>query len=92
MIYLKIQTNRAKLKEIIGQFSVGITDEETFIAPRPLPRENFKFYVGYACVYDSSKNHKLLSNLKNHSIMDEQSYISTIAEIEYSWRVPKQSV
>lgn len=92
MIYLKIQTNRAKIKEIIGQFSIDLSDGEVFVAPRPQPRENFKFYFGYACVLDGSKNNQSLLKIKNHTILDEQSYASRIKEIEYSWRVPTKSV
>ena len=90
MVYLKIQTNRAKLKEIIGKFPGGACNGEIFIAPRPLPKEIFKFYVGYACVQDRSTNHQLLTKLKNHSLMDRQSYTSVIAGIKYSWCVPKK--
>lgn len=90
MVYLKIQTNRAKLKEIIGRFPGEAFDGEVFIAPRPLPKKVFKFYVGYACVHDRSKNHQLLTKLKNHTLMNKETYASAIAEVEYSWRVPKK--
>lgn len=92
MLYLKIQTNRAKIKEIIGQFSLDLSDGEVFIAPRPQPREKFRFYVGYACVFDGSKNLQNLLKIKNHTILDEQSYEAHIKEIEYLWRVPRKNV
>ena len=91
MLYLKIQTNRAKIKEIIGQFYLDYSDGEVFIAPRPKPREYFKFYFGYACVFDGSKNNQALLKIKNHTILDEQSYEDYIKEIEYLWRVPKKT-
>lgn len=91
MVYIKIQTNRVKIKEVIREFSVGISAGEVFIAPRPLPRENFKFYIGYGCVCDGSKNHQLLMKVKNHSILEEKEYLKQVEEIAYSWKVPKLS-
>lgn len=92
MIYMKIQTNRAKIKDLLSQFSVNHSSNERFIAPRPLPRENFKFYIGYAQVNENSKNHQLLKKVKNHSLLDEVNYQSLVNDIEYSWQSPKASV
>lgn len=92
MVYIKIQTNRAKLKNLLAQFSVNCSSNERFIAPRPLPRENFKFYVGYAQVNENSKNYHLLKKVKNHSLLGEDIYQSLINDIEYSWQSPKASV
>lgn len=92
MIYMKIQTNRAKIKDLLSQFSVNHASNEKFIAPRPLPRENFKFYIGYTQVKENSKNHQLLKKVKNHSLLDEVEYQSLVNDIEYSWQSPKASV
>lgn len=92
MIYIKIQTNRAKIKDLLTKFSVNYSSNEKFIAPRPLPRENFKFYVGYAQVNENSKNHQMLAKVKNHSLLDEEIYQCQINDIEYSWQSPKASV
>ncbi len=89
MIYLRIQTNRAKIKEIIGQFSKGAIDGEVFIAPRPLPKENFKFYIGFGVVCSGSKNHELLCRVKNHLILSEEEYLALVKDIEFSWKSPK---
>ena len=89
MIYLKLQTNRAKIKEIIREFSVDISPGEFFIAPRPLPKENFKFYIGFGRVDEGSKNHKMLMSIKNHSLLNESEYDEQVEKIVYSWKVPK---
>ena len=88
MIYLKIQTNRAKLKELLIKFTENLQSDEKFIAPRPLPRRNFRFYLGYASVIENSRNHQLLLKIKNHSTLDNKTYQACIDGIEYSWNSP----
>lgn len=89
MIYIRVQTSRMKLKSIINQFSTQAVADETFIAPRPLPREMFKFYIGFGKVFSDSENYKLLSKMKNHSEISKDEYLDTVNEIEFFWKAPK---
>ena len=91
MIYLKIQTNRAKIKDLLSQFSLNHSLDEILIVPRPLPKQFFTFYVGYTKVIENSKNHQMLIKIKNHSLLGEQEYQSLINDIEYSWKSPSSS-
>lgn len=86
MVFLKIQTNRMKIKEIIVQFSKCALEGEKLIVPRPLPGENFQFYKGYCVVDGSSENNKLLSKLKNYKEITEDEYHSEVGKLEYFWR------
>jgi hypothetical protein len=89
---MRIQTNRVKIKEIISLFSRDAIEGEIFIAPRPLPRANFKFYIGFAKINHESKNYKLLSKIKNHSVISEEEYLGKVKEIEFFWQAPSKSV
>ena len=92
MLYIKLQTNRAKIKELLNQFSRNLTLNEKFIVPRPLPRENFRFYFGYAQVKKDSKNYHMIMKIKNHSFLDKIAYNSQINSIEFSWKSPSESI
>jgi hypothetical protein len=84
--YIFIQTNRAKIKHLLSSFSSKASNAELFIAPRPLPKESFKFYTAFARVNDESKNHLELIKLKNHRIISESEFNGEIQEIEYFWK------
>ena len=88
IVYMRVQTNRTKIREVIDLFSRNVIEGEAFIAPRPLPRENFKFYIGFGKIYSDSKNFELLSKIKNHSAISEEEYLSEVSEIEFSWQAP----
>ena len=86
IIYMRIQTNRAKIKDILSRFTTCAVDGEAFIAPRPQPREFFKYYYGYGRVSLGSNNYKLLTRLSNHSVIEEEEYSARLAEIEFFWK------
>lgn len=85
MIYLRVQTNRVKLKEVLASFQHGAIDGERLIAPRPLPKTYFKYYVGYACVIDGSVNEKILTAIKNHKKIEKSVFESEVKSIDYFW-------
>lgn len=85
-MFIRIQTNRAKLKEILLSFGRNAAASEVFIAPRPLPKERFKFYIAFASVEDNSRNHRLLETLKNHKIITKTDFDSEVSTIEYYWK------
>ena len=68
MVYLRIQTNRVKIKEVIGQFSKLANDGEAFIAPSPLPRQSFKFYIDFGKVSGNFNSYKLLTSIQNQEL------------------------
>lgn len=84
-MFIRIQTNRAKLKEVITIFGGNTQPTEILIAPRPLPRERFKYYVAYVSVVEGSKNNKLLESIKNNKEMSKPEYDHEINAIKYSW-------
>lgn len=75
-MFIRIQTNRAKLKEVIAIFGGNARSTEILIAPRSLPKERFKFYVAYASVVQGSKNNKE---------MTKSEFDHEINAIKYSW-------
>ena len=84
-MFIRIQTNRAKLKKIISSFGRNAVANESLIAQRPLPKELFKYYVAFASVSEGSKNQKLLQSIKNHKIITNSEYDKEVAAIKYFW-------
>lgn len=87
-----IQTNRAKIKDLLSNFSSQSVVGEFMVAPRPLPKENFKFYTAYAAVMCGSKNNKQFEKLKNHRFIEEIEFNKELSNIEYFWRSPKNNI
>lgn len=85
MKFFKIQTNRVKLKKIIGEFTIAHTQGEFFVSPRPLPKQTFKYYVAFACVIDNSKADLSLQSVKNHSPLSGHEFIANLKNTEYYW-------
>ena len=75
-----------KIKQLLSSFSKNASNAELFIAPRPLPKQNFKFYTAFARVNDKSKNHLDLIKLKKHRIISESEFNTEIKEFEYFWK------
>ncbi len=92
MIYLRVQTNRAKLKEVLALFQRGVIEGERLIAPRPLPKTSFKYYIGFACVNDGSENEKILTAIKNHKRIDKSVFEAEVKDIDYFWESAYESV
>ena len=86
-MFVKIQTNRAKLRQIIDIFGAQVKGNEFLIAPRPLPKQNFKFYIAFAYVLDGSVNDQLLRTIKNHKIISKERFYEETGKIQYSWNV-----
>ncbi len=84
-MFIRIQTNRAKLREVITLFGNHAQPTEYLIAPRPLPKENFKFYVAYASVIEGKSNNKLLESIKNNKAMSKSEFDREVNAIKYSW-------
>ncbi len=91
-MFIRIQTNRAKLREVIALFDGYSQASEYLVAPRPLPKERFTFYVAYASVNNESKNNKLLETIKNHKEITELEFNNTVIKIKYSWVAGKKNV
>lgn len=91
-MYLRIQTNRAKLKEVLVLFAQNAIESERLIAPRPLPKSHFKFYIGFAHVIDDSKNMALLTKIKNHKQIEKSTFEEEVEAIEYYWEASDKSV
>ncbi len=92
ILYVRVQTNRAKIKEVIGAFSSKALPGEKFVAPRPLPGKIFRFYIGFGAVFSDSDNYKLLSSIKNFTVLSEAEYVSAVSEIKFSWTTPRSRV
>lgn len=92
MKFVRVQTNRAKLKEVISSFSVNLSDGESLVAPRPLPKERFKYYIAFAIVNENMKNDLLLKSIKNYKTLSEEDYHNEVKKIPYSWSVGNKSV
>lgn len=90
--YLRFQTNRVKIKEIIALFSRQAISDEYLIVPRPLPKTNFRFYVGFSKVESGSENYKMLILMKNHMEISEEEYMRAIESIKYFWEVKKKAL
>jgi hypothetical protein len=86
MIYIFIQTNRVKIKELLSSFSKQAVELEVFIAPRPLPKKTMKFYTAFSKVEEGTKNHQSLIKLKSHKIISESEFDEEISKIEYFWK------
>lgn len=84
-MYIKIQTNRAKLKEILSAFQINFQKTEVFIAPRPQMKKRFKYYVGYASIIKGSSNELLLIKLKNHHFISQSEFENEVQSIQYYW-------
>ena len=91
-MFIRIQTNRAKLREVITLFGNYAQPTEFLIAPRPLPKENFKFYVAYASVINGAKNNKLLESIKNNKSMTKSEFNKEVNAIKYSWVAGEKNV
>ncbi|MBT4730498.1 hypothetical protein HOB87_00820 [Candidatus Woesearchaeota archaeon] len=91
-MFIRIQTNRAKLREVITLFGGNSQTSEFLVALRPLPKERFTFYVAYASVDKESKNNKLLETIKNHKEITELEFNSKVSEIKYSWTAGNRNV
>ena len=89
LIYLKFQTNRAKLREILALFQNNSVNEEWLIAPRPPLKERFRIYIGFASLENDSKNQHLLKSLKNYQPIHENVFKSEVANIQYFWEAGK---
>lgn len=92
MIYLRVETNRVKLKEVLASFQHGAIEGERLIAPRPLPKTDFKGYVGFACVIDGSENQKILIAIKNHKQIEKSVFEAEVKAIDYFWESAYKSV
>lgn len=84
-MFIRIQTNRVKLVQVISDFKKNAIETELLIAPRPLPKERFKYYIGFANVISDSKNHKLLESIKNHKYINNDEFNKEIDSIKYYW-------
>lgn len=85
MIFVRIQTNRAKLKNMLDKFSSAHMGKEFFVAPRPLPKQTFKYYVGYAYVEEGSRADLCLQSVKNYSSLSEDEFLDNLKATEYFW-------
>lgn len=85
MISVRIQTNREKLKNILYKFSSAHIGKEFFVAPRPLPKQTFKYYVGYAYVEEGYRADSCLHSVKNYSSLSEDEFLDNLISIEYFW-------
>ncbi|WP_305908109.1 hypothetical protein Q9L42_012280 [Methylomarinum sp. Ch1-1] len=65
---------------------------ERLIAPRPLPKTSFKYYIGFACVIDGSENEKTLTAIKNHKQIEKSVFEAEVKAIDYFWESAYKSV
>jgi len=84
-MFIRIQTNRAKLLEVISLFDRNAVKTEILIAPRPLPKQRFRFYVAFANVIENSENHNLLQAIKNHKQITNTVFDKETSAIKYYW-------
>lgn len=85
MKYFKIQTNRVKLKSIVADFGRARLTDECFFAPRPLPKQMFKFYIAFGCVCRGSKADQIVFSVKNSQEISELDFLSIVSESKYYW-------
>ena len=85
MEHIFIQTNRAKIKELLSSFAVQATKNELFIAPRPLPKERFNYYTAFVRVNLESKNYQDIEKLNNKRIISKNEFTEKISDIDYFW-------
>lgn len=87
MNYYRIQTNRAAIKKLLAGFKSGLVPGEYLIAPRPLPRELFKYHVAFCRVSPGGRNEALVSGFSNHQAIDEQEFSSQVSATPHFWKV-----
>lgn len=85
MIFIFIQTNRVKLKEILFQFERCYESGEFMVAPRPLPSTSFKYYFAYGLIAQASKAHSLFSSLSKNRELLEVEFMELVSSTEYFW-------
>ncbi|WP_123637674.1 hypothetical protein [Marinimicrobium koreense] len=70
---------------MLDKFSSMHIEKEFFFAPRPLPKQTFKYYVGYAYVEEGSKADSCLQSVKNYSSLSEDEFLDNLKATEYFW-------
>ena len=86
MLHFRLQTNRVKLVEVISTFGKQSINSEILIAPRPLPKTIFKFYVAFVTVEENGHNHSLVTSIKNHKEISKSDFEKEIGDIEHYWQ------
>jgi hypothetical protein len=85
MHFFKVQSNRAKIKQLLNLFEDQFVKGEHIVAPRPKAGSIVQNYFAFVSVKESSPCFDAIQKIKNCVSLSENDFKHEVENIVHSW-------